>query len=94
VISHDFRTSFGSTRVGEMNFFNRERKIFGDWLEPDAPKLNAPLETTKEHAHQEDESHDAENAKQGTLIFTNRASLFFSRGVEFLFQPHLSHDSP
>ncbi len=68
-----------------MNFFNRERKIFGDWLGPDAPKLNAPLETTKEHAHQEDESHDAENAKQGTLIFTNRASLFSPEALNSFF---------
>lgn len=72
-----------------MNFFNRERKLFGDWIEPDAPKLSAPLETTEEQAPQEDESHAAENANQGTLIFTNRASLFSQEALDIFFD-HIS----
>jgi hypothetical protein len=72
-----------------MNFFNRERKLFGDRLEPDAPKLSVPLEATSENAPQEDESHEAENAKQGTLIFTNRASLFSPEALDTFFN-HIS----
>ena len=72
-----------------MNFFNQERKLFGDRLEPDAPKVSAPLDTARENAPQEDEILDAENAKQGTLIFTNRASLFSPEALDAFFN-HIS----
>lgn len=68
-----------------MNFFNQERKLFGDRLEPDAPKVSAPLNTAIEKTPQEDEFVDAENAKQGTLIFTNRASLFSPEALDAFF---------
>ena len=72
-----------------MNFFNQERKLFDDWLEPDAPKVSAPLDTAGEKATLEDEFLDAENAKQGTLIFTNRASLFSAEALDAFFN-HIS----
>ena len=68
-----------------MNFFNQERKLFGDWLEPDSPKVSAPLDTAGERAPEENEFLDAENAKKGTLIFTNRASLFSPEALDSFF---------
>ena len=68
-----------------MNFFNQERKLFGDRLEPEAPNLSAPLETSEEQAPEDVQSHAAENANQGTLIFTNRACLYSQAALSSFF---------
>jgi len=89
LIVHDFRKSLRSVRIGEMNFFNQERKLFGDWLEPEAPNLTAPDATTEEQPPEDSESHAAANAKQSTLVFTNRACLFSQEELNSFFN-HIS----
>lgn len=85
LIFHEYRKSLRSVRIGEMNFFNQERKLFDDWLEPEAPNLSAPIAASAEQPPEDNESHAADNAKQGTLIFTNRACLFSQEELNSFF---------
>lgn len=85
LIFQDYRNSFSSIRIGEMNFFNQERKLFGERLEPNAPNLSAPVAASEEQPPEDNESHAADNAKRGTLIFTNRACLFSQEELNAFF---------
>jgi hypothetical protein len=59
-----------------MDFFNQERKLFTDPLKTVVPKLSSPFENIEAKPAQTGQSQKVEETKRGTLIFTNRASLF------------------
>ena len=69
-----------------MNFFNREQKLFTDRLKTTDQKLVVPSGMTKAKISQEGKSQKEQDTKRGTLIFTNRASLFAPQELGIFFE--------
>ena len=69
-----------------MNFFNREQKLFTDRLKATDQKLVVPFEITTAKISQEGKSQKEQDTKRGTLIFTNRASLFAPQELSIFFE--------